>query len=247
MAEKIQADINDQKSASALLPFCWGVVFVAAMMWILWPKNHADTVWHYRMTVSVETPEGLKSGSAVREVIYGGATKGGGGPGLALKCRGEAVMVDLGERGKFFALLGSGHCTDVLLRAFNGGVIDPASVPNTGKVTLTPDNYPIFVRFRDEKEPKTVESVTKIIKEGAFEKGYLFDSEKFGAGVQLKEITIEVTNDPITTGITQLLPWLPRYQHKMLDGESGNFRGSQYPFANSLSAGSFTTEINNGR
>ena len=57
--------------------------------------------YRYRMTVEVETPEGLRSGSTVIEVKNGSGPTGGVGSSV----RGEAVAVDLGARGILFALL----------------------------------------------------------------------------------------------------------------------------------------------
>lgn len=187
-------------------------------------------IWHYRMTVSVETPEGVKTGSAVREVIYGGPTSGGGGSGWDLKCLGEAVAVDLGKRGVLFALLsgtvnGPSYCSDVLLVAapppegMNKATMSPRRVPLKGQpVTLTPDRYPRFVKFRDLNDPKTVESVTKVEKMSSHSRGFLLDGEKFGNDVKIKEITLEVTDDPVTWEIDKRLTWLSNLHGGYLHG-----------------------------
>jgi len=64
----------------------------------------------------------------------------------------------------------------------------------TGKITLTSKQYPEFVQFENLNEPMSVKSV------------YFEDS--FGKGVHLKEVTIEMTDDPVTTGIEKWLPWI---------------------------------------
>lgn len=53
--------------------------------------------YRYRLTVEVETPEGLKTGSSVIEVqqSVGRTTMDGFGELLILRIRGEAVAVDL--------------------------------------------------------------------------------------------------------------------------------------------------------
>jgi hypothetical protein len=60
--------------------------------------------YRYKMTVEVETPQGLRSGSSVIEVRTsgGGLTNTGG---IQSRVQGEAVAVDLGSRGALFALL----------------------------------------------------------------------------------------------------------------------------------------------
>ncbi len=61
----------------------------------------------------------------------------------------------------------------------------------------------MFVTFGDPKDPKTVRAVTP---------------ESIG----VKRITIEITDDPVTTGIQARLGWLPAYYNKMLDGQRLN-------------------------
>src|SRR4051812_15423843 len=68
------------------------------------PSGSGDT-FRYKMTVTVTTPEGDKTGSAVREVsvTHGLHLTPEMQPAVHLK--GEAVVVDLGSRGVLFALL----------------------------------------------------------------------------------------------------------------------------------------------
>jgi|AntRauTorcE11897_2_1112592.scaffolds.fasta_scaffold02754_1 hypothetical protein len=59
--------------------------------------------YHYKVIVSVETPEGIVTGSAVREVSFSdGIRLSESGP--SIRPKGEAVVVDLGDRGVLFAL-----------------------------------------------------------------------------------------------------------------------------------------------
>jgi hypothetical protein len=60
---------------------------------------------------------------------------------------------------------------------------------------LSNDQLPMLVRFRDSKDPKTIEIVRP-------DELFRF----FGNGVSLRRVTIEMTDDPITTGIEGLLP-----------------------------------------
>lgn len=63
--------------------------------------------YRYRLTVEVETPEGLRIGSSVIEVRThkGAAFPGPEAATAQVQVRGEAVAVDLGYRGVVFALL----------------------------------------------------------------------------------------------------------------------------------------------
>ena len=68
-----------------------------------------STTIRYRLTLEVDTPEGVRTGSGVIEVKYVklGQTLGASAEWKA-EVRGEAVTVDLGERGTLFALLAEG-------------------------------------------------------------------------------------------------------------------------------------------
>ncbi|MBK8174859.1 MAG: hypothetical protein IPK66_06190 [Rhodospirillales bacterium] len=214
--------------------------------------------WRYRMTVAVETPEGLKTGSAVREVTVR--------RGIALtpeslpsvQSKGEAVAVDLGQRGVLFALISyDDYLTVFSAFGWTSGGTTPDGIKyfsnlKDAKATLTPKQYPMLVTFKDISDPKTVERVIETdwcrekdengtcIKEEFFVKADHFE-ELFGRGVKLKEITIEMVNDPVTWGIQNKLPWLSQYYGQMFDGQRFNTINSTLPLANSLSAGAFST------
>ena len=194
-----------------------------------WSIAYPSTTVRYRMTVSVETPEGIKTGSAVREVtierhpqLLGETSVGSVG------VRGEAITVDLGKRGVLFALMSGGvggvdYGAYILTTAFpvRGGPVTREGIGyyrslKTGKVTLKPGQYPMFVRFKDSSDPKTVESIYREEPYDALnEKGqytgrayHITDrfEETFGKGVKLKEVTIEITDEPVTTGVEKIIP-----------------------------------------
>jgi len=167
--------------------------------------------YRYRLTLEVATPEGVQSGSSVHEVlaittIHEGKRHAGGGT------TGEAVAVDLGPRGVLFALLkqppGSGGASeisyDVVSRA---GVTRLQDEPYTDfarrvaaytdVIEVHPADLPMLVRFRDINNPATVEKV---------DPNNL--AKSFGAGVKLQRATLQITSDPVTTGIEKRLGWL---------------------------------------
>ena len=43
----------------------------------------------------------------------------------------------------------------------------------------------------------------------------------FGEGVSLKRITVQITDDPVTTGIEKRLVWLSKYPEPSLDPTHG--------------------------
>ena len=44
----------------------------------------------------------------------------------------------------------------------------------------------------------------------------------FGRGVSLKRITLQMTGDPVTTGIGKRLQWLSKYPEPSLDPQHGS-------------------------
>ncbi|WP_453945094.1 hypothetical protein [Bradyrhizobium sp. USDA 372] len=153
---------------------------------------------------------------------------------------GEAVVVDLGPHGTLFALLhgpkaGFGDLGDpagMLFRAFDDltkGEIDP--LPKVRLLrelrprrVLHLDYIPMLVRFRDLDDPKSVEQI---------DPGNL--AATFGSGVSLRDVVIEVTQDPLTAGIEAKLPWLKTMKTHL----DGNQYHSRNTLANELTARDF--------
>ena len=169
--------------------------------------------YRYRLSLEIETPEGVASGSGVLEVRAVDA-KGIDGRLPMVGTVGEAVVVDLGRRGSLFALLKrdyrraerSGELSaDVTLRVANKDdhkyeryvPLARDIAATEGVIEVLPEELPMLVRFRNIADPATVEKVDP--------KNL---AKSFGAGVRLKRATIEITSDPVTTGIEKRLGWL---------------------------------------
>lgn len=69
-----------------------------------------------------------------------------------------------------------------------------------------PDRCPMLVTFADESDPASVRKVDPARL-----------SEEFGPGVFLKAITVEITDDPVTTGIEQRLTWLKTHRGTLVE------------------------------
>lgn len=136
---------------------------------------------------------------------------------------GEALVLDLGERGTLFALLRSeenlswatvimnaltpqpqvtkpedAFAADFALMLKRRHLIElPREPIQNPKNTLTFDAYPMLVRFADIAAPTSI---------GKVDRDDLAAS--FGEGVSLRRMTVQLTDDPVTTGIEQRLPWL---------------------------------------
>lgn len=192
----------------------------------------ADETIRYKMTVTVETPEGIKTGSAVREAVrhtepsifpeQGGATYG-----LA---KGEAISINLGNRGYFFVLLGGELEARLVFKGFK-------KKHNDGELVLQPNEYPRLVYFKDLKKPMTVQSISQYPNK-AMPDGYGGMSEllsdPFGEGTKIESIAIATTSEPFTTNIGSLLGWLTSLKGGYLHGGPSS-RGA--PFG--LHAGDF--------
>ncbi len=189
--------------AGALLVIVFGVS-------ACWNQVYPTNSFRYRLTVEVDTPEGLKSGSSVIEVTRRQGPKFGDSGGGGLSINGEAVTVDLGARGLLFILLkgtpenehrssADGIVYSVFPTAGGGGEALPENLRRYREQILSarlrPDQLPLIVRFRDPKDSRSVERV--------------FPSNlaaSFGVGARLRDVTLSTTRDPVTRIIDQHLP-----------------------------------------
>lgn len=186
--------------------------------------SNSETM-RYKMTVDVETSEGLKTGYAVRELEFRDRSNFAFGESRPqVKLRGEAVAVDLGGGRTLFALLtGANGDVDYAKRVADRegiwvgepeGPYIQIGTPKARVVQIWPRppfpgrldhpedlkrgyamQHPKLVTFRALDDPKTV---------------ILVDPDNlaatFGQGVHLKRITIAATDEPVTIGIEKRLP-----------------------------------------
>jgi len=173
----------------------------------------------YRLTVEVETPQGIKSASGVLAVTpdRGYSNRG------RTRTSGDALFVDLGGNKNLLALLAHVDKTldldainYVALRAYGeaGGkrVSFDAMNRMTGVVPVTGALIPLFATFANPADPSTMRAVVPDDLEGSF-----------GRGFRLHNITAEVVpngfwpidfgrplGEPVTRGIQARLPWLDK-------------------------------------
>lgn len=163
----------------------------------------------YKMTVTVETPEGGKIGSAVREVERHTETSiipEQGGVTYSVT-KGEAVVVDLGARGIFFALLEGEREAKMLFQLLANNDVH--------KIVLNPGQYPRIVRFKNINDPTSAEIVIEVGRctdplTGIIDSTMCVTKNRFeevlGKGVSLKSITVEESNEEITRTIRKYMP-----------------------------------------
>lgn len=203
----------------------------------------------YKMTVEVETPDGIRTGASVRELKYfnsnGWFVFGESRPSVEM--RGEAIEVNLPDGKVLFALLtgGSGEIDYAKLlpgRALGSRMlsekVDPLQWrqeaklwPNTVKTIglKQTDPLPMLVTFRNLTDPKSVERVDP-------------DNlaANFGSGVKLKLITIRTTDEPVTSTIEKRMESIGVDKKQSL---AGYFEPTTKPtFAQKLSYSDFKRE-----
>ena len=201
------------------MPSGWSIIAVFAL--VLGLAGCADPApdYRYRLTVEVDTPQGLRSGSSVIEVEQRLVRPGSNptGTGVERRVRGEAVAVDLPGGRTLFALLRSDNDVDwashVLpflaprvagesfeqqlddVLSLEGEVVLPRMFPPVGHIE-TRSAYPMLVTFGDLSDPTSVERVDPDDL-----------AASFGEGYALHRMTVQMTDDPATTGIEERLAW----------------------------------------
>lgn len=185
--------------------------------------------WNQKLTVEVSTPEGMRTGSAVTEVVWQERNWTGNFPG---SYRGEATVVDLGKGRYLFALIGE-QTRYLALRTFAPDLGDKAVITEEGFAAMAgirgrrdvpAKYYPLLVTFDDIGRPETVKRVDPA-NLGA----------SFGPGVALQRIVLGITDEPATDGqINKVLGWLGTVGDGMLDGNRISTLSAENRLANDL-------------
>ncbi|MBZ0164879.1 MAG: hypothetical protein K8H74_19480 [Notoacmeibacter sp.] len=164
-----------------------------------WQEKHK---WHQKLTVSVETPAGVVSGSAVTRIVANFGEQLMSASEVNYGVTGEATVVEVAPGRILFALLDGSEerfyraVREQLPTSKRGEWL--ALIPLIeGAVELRHENYPLMVTFTDIADPKTVKRV---------DPDNLAAS--FGPGYRLASVTLEITDEPVTEGrVEQVLGW----------------------------------------
>jgi hypothetical protein len=224
------------------------LAFATLGVWQLWTQVLYPTYpARYELTIEVETPNGIKTGSSVIEARYGWEpTFYGLIPGVRNSLRGEAVYVDLGDGKNLFVTL-------VDKQFDRAESLSPLRLPSKifefpthnkfktrqgisdakkkGKREIPLRLLPLVVTFEDLNDPKSVRLVD------------VFDiSTIFGEGYILLRAEIEMTSKPLPNKLPNALLWLERYYDKKLDDQEIEILKETQNLANHLASGSFKIE-----
>lgn len=193
--------------------------------------------YRFKMTVEVETPTGVKTGSSVYEVtakklvaLTSEAAE------RVMGTRGEALVLDLPD-GPVFALMKTPNdAQDVALGKMSMAVLDPEFrnnwVESAGRISgswstlrgeVPRDNWPMMVRFRDINDPRSVAQVDPV-------------------SIGVKRIVVETTSEDVTVGLETRLRWLRRHVGSLVERPRGVAIG-EMPLAQRQTVRAFSTEI----
>lgn len=206
----------------------------------------AKDTYRYKLTLTLETPNGVKSASNVVEVKYIDLSRS-----FYQSVRGQALYLDLGPGLRpLIALLTardprfsgderkiwrSFNPTLAIAKAYgvvtkNAGGIR-AFMKLRGARQMDRSDLPTLVTLYNQDDPATVTLVDPFNLEGTL-----------GVGVSFKSVQIELTDEPISTGLEKRLPWIlrsnrPCFQCFQLDGAVTRHAGAA--LANELSIEDF--------
>jgi hypothetical protein len=192
------------------------VLIIAAV--VIFQLAYPSATIRYRLVLEAEVDGKPATGSGVIEVTYRAIPRIlGASSQFTIEVRGEAVALDLGERGTLFAMLAPGshvrsgpeYIVPFLFGLTNGGT-GPADFSSIralgGRHDLPLELLPALVRFDDPRDPSTAKFV---------------DASSLGLGVPLQRASIEivdagywpltiigVTGVPVSREIDQKLPWV---------------------------------------
>lgn len=176
---------------------------LVAAAFLYWQLRYPTHTYRYKLTVEVDTPEGVRSGYAVREVTWrDGPRITMEAPAGMMKERGEAVAIDLPNGQTLFALMYSNNegvtarfaFGTSRLESFSGIQTVELDTPSQASQVWGQSGYPRFVTFRDLEDPQSVEKLDPSSL-----------SEVLGEGYSLRRLTAEITDEPITTNVEKKL------------------------------------------
>jgi len=193
-----------------------GAIFAAmiAALWTWIALGYPAYAHRFRLTVEVDTPDGLRSRSSVVEVErrdYGWVPVSSPGRGRVFRVRGEGVFLDLGGGRNVVVVLAHGDNAEDVDRINSFWVeaygnqryaedVWSSRKELRGVMELRPPLIPTLVTFADPLDPATV----RVVLPGEIE-------QVFGLGFRFQRATLEMVaaRVPVTNGIIeQRLPWL---------------------------------------
>ena len=163
-----------------------------------------------KLTVNVDTPDGLRTGSSVYEFWANYRN-----PGTLVRVFGqigEAVTVNLPNGKVLFSLVvGIVSILNSIDADYDNTIVEStkklSEYGNSGPYIVAPADYPTFVTFDDIMDPMTIKRVNPAN-----------ISELFGDGYRLHSVKAQITTDEDkTVGIEKRLKWLDHLETYQTD------------------------------
>lgn len=174
-----------------------------------WNYFYPTYTYRYRLTISVDTPAGVRASSGVIESSYTYEPQLVPGMiGFRTEARGDAIFLNLGDGRNVVALLTS-HAFSLGAAYPQTVVLKRLKIPNDQPTqvaalqwrndiwTLNREEYPALVTFADPADMTT----GRVVSPDEFE-------IVFGSGFRLREINLAFTRDDVTREIADHLPWV---------------------------------------
>ena len=201
-----------------------------------------SNTWHQKLTVTVETPKGIKSASSVVSVTMHDTTGNDWmtlpeARGARYELTGEAVVLELAPGRYLLALLkGLPYATNVIFPDEPPVEIAPALADMRASRELSPKQYPLLVTFADIDDPA---SVARVDPDDL--------AAHFGPGYALSSITLAITDEPVTKGrVEAVLGWLEkvgRERPTLIPNPPRLRKDASDPEIQYLTPGPFSTEL----
>ena len=209
--------------------------------------SYDTSSYRFRLTIEVDTPQGLRTGSTVYQIEAG--RNWAPLPDMNsryIRTYGEAASVDLGNGAKLFSLLKttsqfeelSGLSLVSLDKHYLKDEYDPIDAAerlddaDSARAVVPIEDYPLLVAFPD---PSDHTSMVMVDPRDA--------AATLGPRYAIQRIVVELTDDPVPDTIKQQLPWLEPV------GREGAIIPSNTPFLkdakpiNLITSLDFSTEL----
>lgn len=229
MSIKKASQIIIYKKILQFLPIAGVFLLGVGIFWGIFVYSPSTTI-HYKITLSIDTPQGIKTGYSIRSYYVSMSydrLKNEYTP--QEKTTGESVSIDLGEKGILLQVIDNPFDDrNIFLRRKPKPVwieeIDSLKkghsrtfIPNLSKILLF-KNAQDPQRFEPLGEIKTCDTLQSKDKNCI----QLIDNtdNMLGSGYKIISIRYEITDEPLTEKIGDLLPWIERYsiENKELNG-----------------------------
>lgn len=213
-----ERDPYAESDVKAPLAFVIALAVIALAGVAAWVWYFPSASLHYKLSVDVDDNGVMRHGEGVIGVYFqsNGFMLIDKTPHWSIGVRGEAFAVDLGERGAMFVLLSDDRTRKRSAEAGRGalfwyfgdsfGDLPPNYIGklrldefmrNRAVVEVKPDALPMLVRFGDINDPKSAERVDPEHLDASF-----------GPGARLARATVQITDQPVSTGIENRLRWV---------------------------------------